>query len=272
MELPGLRCIEPTFSDLTDDAYTVWLENVPADESRMLVDEDEDPLAIAFHTGDGWVMGSFHLREPTLALVEHFEEFPGEIFQEQRAVFEDAVREYYSLDLARNVTPALEDLNPDRVAEARDLLAEYWEGRAFSSCLDSCCGSGLGSLLLRERGIIPLAYDNDPSLLSLGLSRGRLLPERTMCIDGCLAEHYCGRADAGLGLMFGEINTFNEGTWEAITDALLALADYCLITVGTRREAELLGSWGESRGFAAGISENPRDPIYDRWVCELERG
>ncbi|HOS81869.1 MAG TPA: hypothetical protein PK445_04010 [Methanolinea sp.] len=271
MEVAGLRCIEPSFADLIDDAYTAWLEDVPADEGRMLVDEGDEPLAFAFHTEQGWLMGSFHLKEPTLALIEHFEEIPGEIFQEERAVFEDAVREYYSLDLARTVTPALDDLNPDRIGKARDLLSEFWKGRSFSSCLDCCCGSGLGSLVLRERGIAPLAYDNDPSLLSLGISRGRLLPEKTMYIDGTLAEHYCRGADAGLGLMFGEINTFNEGTWEAITDALLGLAEYCLITVGTEREADLIRSWGKSRGCRVETAENTRDPIYDRWVCELER-
>ncbi len=270
MEVSGLRCIEPSFADLIDDSFTAWLEEIPADEARMLVDEEEEPLAFAFHTGRGWLMGSFHLKEPTLALIEHFEELPGEIFQEEREVFEDAVRDYYSRAIVRNVTPALEDLNPERAGKVRDLLDEFWERRHFSSCLDSCCGSGLGSLVLRERGIVPLAYDNDPSLLALGLARGRLIPGRTMCIDGTLAEHYCRGADAGLGLMFGEINAFNEGTWEAITGALLALTEYCLVTVGTRAEADLVRSWAEARGGRVELSENTRDPIYDRWVCEVE--
>lgn len=271
MEISGLRCIEPSFAEIIDDTFTAWLEDVPADEGRMLIDEEESPLAFAFHTKQGWVMGSFHLKEPTLALIEHFEEIPGEIFQEERAVFEDAVREYYSLDLARNITPALDDLNPKRIEMVHDILSEYWEGRKIFSCIDSCCGSGLGSLILKEMGISPLAYDNDPSLLSLGFAKGRLLPEKTMYIDGTLAGHYCREADAGLGLMFGEINAFNEGTWEAITDALLGLTKYCLITVGTKREASLIRSWAEDRGFLVETSENTRDPIYDRWVCELEQ-
>ncbi len=266
----SLHCIEPSFADLIDDSFTGWLEEIPADEGRMLVDEDDDPLAFAFHTEQGWLMGSFHLREPTLALIEHFEEIRGEIFQEEREIFEAAVREYYSLDLVRNVTPAIEDLNPERVEKVRDLLSEYWGEMRLPSCLDCCCGSGLGSLVLMGRGISPLAYDNDTSLLSLGISRGRLLPERTMCIDGALAGHYCMGASAGLGLMFGEINAYNEGAWEAITDALLDLTESCLITVGTEREARLVQSWAEGRGCHAGISENTRDPIYDRWVCEAE--
>jgi len=121
-----------------------------------------------------------------------------------------------------------------------------------------------------EREISPLAYDNDPSLLSLGISRRRLIPERTMCIDGTLVNHYCMGAQGGLGLMFGEINAYNKGTWEEITDALLDLTEFCLITVGTELEARLIQSWTEGRGFHAQISENTRDPIYDRWVCDVE--
>ncbi|MCQ8893596.1 MAG: hypothetical protein NQU46_03035 [Methanolinea sp.] len=272
MELDQVRCVEPSFADLIDDRYTAWLESLPADEGRMLVDEGDAPLAVAFHTGEGWQLGSFHLRAPTLAVIEHFEELPGEIFQEERETYEDAIREYYSLLLGGSVTPALDDLNPERVKKARDLLSEYWGDRGGDfSCLDCCCGSGLGSLLLAERGITPLAYDNDPSLLSLGLSKGRLLPEKTMCIDGTLAHHYCQGAEAGLGLMFGEINAFTEQVWEMVTAELLGLTEFCLITVGTEREAELVRRWAEDRGANVSTDENTRDPFYDRWVCDVER-
>ncbi|OPX67815.1 MAG: hypothetical protein A4E37_01195 [Methanoregulaceae archaeon PtaB.Bin056] len=271
LELPGVRCIEPAFADLPDDTFTAWMEDLPADQGRLLVDEDSDPLAMAFHTGQGWLAGSFHLREPTLALIEHFEELNGDIFQEDRAVWEEAVREYYSLILMETTTPALEDLNPARTGQVRDLLAECWGERVGVSCLDCGCGSGLGSLLLRERGMRPLSYDNDESLLSLGLSRGRLLPGETMCIDATYASRYCRGAEAGLGLMFGEINAFNEQDWEMITAELLALTKDCLVTVGTEREAHLIQSWAEARRCRVEVRENGRDPIYDRWVCLIER-
>ncbi len=271
LELPGVRFIEPAFADLPEDTFTAWMEDLPADQGRLLVDEDSDPLAMAFLTGQGWLAGSLHLREPTLALIEHFEEMNGDIFQEDRAVWEEAVREYYSLLLIETTTPALEDLNPARTAQVRDLLAESWGDRAGISCLDCGCGSGLGSFLLRERGMRPLSYDNDASLLSLGLSRGRLLPGETMCIDATYASRYCGGAEAGLGLMFGEINAFNEQDWEMITAELLALTNDCLITVGTEREARLIQSWAEARRCRVEVRENDRDPIYDRWVCLIER-
>lgn len=271
LELPGVRCIEPAFADLPDDSYTVWMEEIPADQGRLLVDENEDPLAIAFHTAQGWLAGSFHLREPTLAVIEHFEEMNGDIFQEDRRVWETAIREYYSMLLMQEVSPALDDLNPARIEYVRSLIDEYWDGRSGFTCLDCGCGSGLGSLVLRERGISPLSYDNDSTLLSLGLSRSRLLPGETMFIDATLASSYCKGGEAGLGLMFGEINAFNEQDWEMITAELLALTRFSLITVGTEREARLIKDWAEARRCQAEIQENPRDPIYDRWVCTIER-
>ena len=271
LELPEVRCIEPAFADLPDDTYTAWMEELLADQGRLLVDEDGDPLALALHTSYGWLAGSFHLREPTLALIEHFEGMNGDIYQEDRRVWEHAIREYYSLILMSTVPPAIEDLNPARVSQVRDLLTEWWGDRSGFSCLDCGCGSGIGSLVLRSRGIQPLSYDNDAELLALGLARGRLLPDETMFIDATLAGSYCRGAEAGLGLMFGEINAFNEQDWERITEELLALTSSSLITVGTEREARLIEAWARARKRSVEISENTRDPIYDRWVCVIER-
>lgn len=271
LELPDVRCIEPSFSSLTDDCFTVWMEEIPAEQGRLLVDEKEDPLAMAFLTEQGWLAGSFHLREPTLSLIEHFEGMNGDIFQEDRRVWEEAIREYYCLLLMGAVSPALEDLNPMRIELVSDLLTECWGDWTGFSCLDCGCGSGLGSLVLRERGITPVSFDNDASLLSLGLSKKRLLPHETMCIDATQASSYCKECDAGIGLMFGEINAFNEQDWEMITAELLSLTDHCLITVGTEREAQVIREWAEARRSQVRVWENPRDPIYDRWVCAIER-
>ncbi|NTW92199.1 MAG: hypothetical protein HGA40_01985, partial [Methanoregulaceae archaeon] len=76
---------------------------------------------------------------------------------------------------------------------------------------------------------------------------------------------------AGLGLMFGEIYAFNSDTWEQITRELVNLTGYSLITVGKREEAELIASWVERCGCRVDVSENTRDPIYDRWVCSFSR-
>lgn len=264
--------IEPSYADLPDDRFTTALIELPGDQARLLIDEESDPLCIAVHAPDGiWVAGCFQLRSPTAPLVTRFEELGGDIYQEERSLWEAAVRGYFSRAIAREVTPALEDLNPARIGMVDSLIAEVWGEGEGRSCIDCGCGSGVGSLVLRERGFSPLSCDNDPSLISLGLSTGRLIAEDTICIDATLIRDYFGHCELGMGCMFGEIHNFNAGMWETITGELVTLTDRCLITVGTRREADLIRSWVGEWGAAARVFENTRDIIYDRFVCDIER-
>jgi hypothetical protein len=265
----GLRFVEPSFADLPDEAYTDMLVGSPGDEGRMLVDEQEDPVALAIGGNGSWAAGSFHLRSFDLRAVDRFEETNGEILQEDRAVWASAVREYYSHSLMRDTIPSIEDVNPDRPGMVSDLLAEYWGDVAPAVCYDYCCGSGIGSMVLRQKGFFPLSFDNDPTLLALGLAKGRLLPEETMLFDATRAQWYLSPASLGLGLMFGEINSFSEPLWKEITDALLSLATTCLITTGTEPEARLVEKWAGERKRPVTVTENERDPIYDRWVCRI---
>jgi hypothetical protein len=271
LELENLVFIEPSFADLPSPEYTQALIDLPADQGRLLVDEESDPIALAVEVADGWVAGSFHLRRPTAALIERFEELGGDVFQEPRHRWAAAVREYYSLLIAGEVTPALEDLNPARAAQVVSLLEEYWGTGSGELCLDCCCGSGAGSSALRQAGKKTLSFDNDLALIALGLRTGRLVPDETMYIDAARAKEYMDPADRGLGLMFGEINTFNQDTWEGITVALMDLAPSVLITVGTVREAEQIRDWATRSRRKIELYENTRDPIYDRWVCVIEK-
>jgi hypothetical protein len=265
--LDDVRFIEPFFSSLPDDYFTDVLLDIPGDQGRLLVDEKSDPIALALCSEGQWLAGSFHLRSPTSLLIERFEQTAGDIYQEDRTVWSAAVRDYYSRNLMDAITPAMDDLNPDRIPLVASLLDEVWGIRRGITCLDCCCGSGIGSLVLRSRGIAPLSFDIDEGLLARGLQTGRLRPEETMCIDATCAESYIGHAPLGLGLMFGEINAFNRDLWEEITFTLLDLTDNALITVGKRDEAELIGSWASATGKQFRFCENERDPIYDRWVC-----
>lgn len=267
-----VELVEPAFADLPDDRFTSVLLETAGDQGRLLVDEESDPLAVAVHTGDDhWVAGCYHLRKATASVITFFEELGGDIYQEDRAVWEAAVRRYYSLMIARHITPSLDDLNPARKDMVRSLLMDMWTPGDGTTCLDFCCGSGLGSVVLRDLGYSVLACDIDLGLLSLGFSTGRLLPSETMCIDATRASAYVAPAPAGLGLMFGEIYAFNRDTWEQITRELVTLTRQSLITVGKREEAELIAGWAESSGCRVEISENTRDPIYDRWVCRISR-
>lgn len=267
-ELENLRLVEQSFADLTDSRFNRILSEQGAREGRLLLDEAEEPLALAFHGADGWIAGTFLCRNPSVALIDLFESVNGEIFQENRAVFAAAVREYFSKALAAEVPPAIEDLNPARRGILGTLIENIWGSGSGEICVDCCCGSGVGSLVLRDIGYSPLSYDNDASLLSRGLFTGRLLPAETMCINAMLVSQYVEPSPKGIGIMMGEINSFSQEMWEAIVRELFTATRETLITVGTEPEARLVAEWGKEMGRTVEVTENPADPIYDLWVCE----
>jgi hypothetical protein len=263
----GLVFVEPQFAMLPDPRYNMTLTIAGGDQGRLLLDEKEDPIALAFHNGDGWVAGSFLCRNPSATLIEQFENMNGEIYQEDRAVWAAAVREYYSLTLKAEVAPSIEDLNPKRRGILSNLISGFWKPEPGEVCIDCCCGSGVGSLVLRDLGFTPLSYDNDETLLSLGLSTGRLLPEETMWLDAMKISHYIEPVPKGIGIMMGEFNTFNEDMWQRIVRELLTVTRETLITVGTEPEANHIKAWAGEMGRRVEVMENPADPIYDLWVC-----
>ncbi len=267
LETEDIVFVEPQFAMLPDPRYNTTLALAAADEGRLLVDEKEDPLALAFTNGNGWVAGSFLCRNPTASLIEKFENLSGEIYQVDRPEWAAAVREYFSLALKAGVPPSIEDLNPKRRGILTGLISGFWKEGEGETCIDACCGSGVGSLVLRDLNFTPLSYDNDETLLSLGLATGRLLPEETMWLDAMKTSHYIDPVPKGIGIMMGEINLFSEDMWQQIVSELFAVTKETLITVGTEPEANLIRSWGEDLGRRIEIKENPADPIYDIWVC-----
>jgi hypothetical protein len=262
--------VEPQFAVLPDPRYNATLALAGGAEGRFLLDENEEPLALAFHNGNCWIAGSFLCRNPSALLIEKFETMNGEIYQEDRAVFAAAVREYYSLALKAEVPPAIEDLNPKRRGILTNLLSGFWKTGTGETCIDCCCGSGVGSLVLRDLGFAPLSYDNDDALLSLGLSTGRLLPEETMWLDAMKASGYIDPVPKGIGIMMGEINPFSEDMWHQIIGELISVTKETLITVGTESEAVRIQEWGTEMDRTVEIKENPADPIYDLWVCKAQ--
>ncbi|MDK2916740.1 MAG: hypothetical protein PWR25_1297 [Euryarchaeota archaeon] len=271
LEVERCRLVEPSFAELTVDSCTMLLLQIAPDEARLLVDEKEEPIALALHDDDGWHAASFLFREPTLAAIECFEAVGGEIYQESREAWLSAVREYYSMELLETTFPALEDLRPDREGNIRDLLDEVWGDRAGVPCIDCCCGSGVGTAALRAEGVRALAYDNDPALLALGLSKGRLTPSETICIDAQKATRYIDPVPLGTAFMVGEIYSYNTTLWRTIVANLLALTSETLITVGTQEEVVRVEEWCTQAGRTTEVFENPRDPLYDRWCCVAQR-
>jgi hypothetical protein len=265
--IPAVRFVEPAYSDLPHSGYNDILAELPADQSRLLIDENDEPLALAFHEGGIWTAGTFICRKPTVAAIENFENVNGDIYQENRKDWVAAVREYYSSDIIANISPAVDDLNRDRPAIIEDVIVKTWGKGSGETCLDFCCGSGAGSAVLRALGYTPLSCDNDPALLSRGFASGRLLPEETICIDATRALEYIGPVPYAIGIMMGEINMHSQELWQQLVFAIFSLADTVLITVGTEPEAGLVRDWAAEMGRTVTIFENPKDPIYDRWVC-----
>jgi len=266
--IDAVRFVEPEFAAQTDSLFNGVLAAAAGDEGRLLVDGDGEPIAIAFHGPGGWVAASFLFRNPTAGLIEQFEGVNGEILQEDRPVFTAAIREYYSTILMKEVPPAIEDLNPVRRGILSALIEKHWGRGYHGKCIDCCCGSGVGSQVLRDLGYVPISYDNDASLLSRGLAAGRLLPSETMHLDALVAARYIEPVPRGIGIMMGgEINDFTRDMWEQIASGLFLISENTLITVGTENEARLIRQWGEDMERTVDIMENPADPIYDLWVC-----
>ena len=266
-----LRFVEPEFAAQTDVLFNAVLATAGGDEGRLLLDEHEEPVALAFHQPDGWIATSFLFRHPSVELIDRFEDQNGEMLEEDRATWAAAVREYFSTRLASEIPPAIDDLNPVRRGILTSLINDIWDHGSGEVCADCCCGSGVGSLVLRDLGYSPVSYDNDAALLSRGIAAGRLLPEETMCIDAMVTSRYLDPVPKGIGIMVGEINSFSQETWEKIIDELLLVTSETVITVGTEKEARLIQEWGITRDRSVEIRENPADPIYDLWVCIIKQ-
>lgn len=272
LEVPELRFVEPSFAELTDEIYSSFTPELEATDGRLLVDEEDDPIAIALRDDDAWHATTFLYRTPSVVWLERFEETGGEIYQEPRETWARAVRAHYAERIRAEVPAAINDLPPDRFAKARSLVAEHWGEHQGVRAIDACCGSGVGAAVLRSLGMEPLSYDNDAALIALGLAEGRLLPEEVCCIDGTFATDYVEPAPLGLALMVGQCYPgLNDELWRGLVLQLLALSDEALITLGTEPEAALVAGWVVEAGRGVEVFENERDPVYDRWVCLVRR-
>lgn len=271
LDLDEVEFLEPSFDRLLDETYTSMFACMRASEGHLLINEREEPIAAALKDEKGWKACSFTMRRPTDTLFDRLEQIDIEIYQEKQSEWEAAVREYYSLKVMMKVSPSIEDFSKDRKEKLRELVRETWRGEKRGPCLDACCGSGMGSAVLRTIGMVPLAFDNDPSLLSRGLATGRLLPEQTMWIDAGRADQYLKHVGHGLLLMAGEITQFNSPMWKGITFQTLDLTERTIITTGTEREARLLEGWCLEKGREVRRFENCRDPFYDHWVCDVTK-
>lgn len=272
LEVSDLRFIEPDYASLLNNGEPGVLICEAKDlvsEAKILMDENEVPQIFCVRTDEGWVATSWKFRPPSSGEIDLFSTADGDLYQEPLDAIDKALRKYFAKIILEEISPAREDLPSDRIEKVSDLIHEVWGKKISGTCLDACAGSGIGSSIVREMGATPLAYDNDPALLSLGLSSGRLLPEETVCIDGTTASAYLPDAEYGLGIMFGQMYGYTKDLWQPIVEELCGISENVLITVATREEAEWVCEWALEVGKELEIFENERDPIYDRWVATV---
>lgn len=270
--------IEPTLMDQIEDGYTQMAVSMEADMGKLLVDENEEPISVAFHDENGWVVSSYLYRPFSIDIINLFESSSGEIYQENRDDFACALREYYCREIVEEFSDVTEDNRPGRYEMIKSLLTEVLTDKPGklsgnlkgSYALDFCCGSGVATSVLSDIGFKALSFDYDASLISSGIKNKRLNPEFTMCIDGAEASVFCPPAEVGIGLMLGDITNFNSEMWENIVFELFSLTQKSVISTATKREIELVAEWCRDFGREPEIIENDRDPIYDKWVCYSE--
>jgi hypothetical protein len=270
LELDAVRFLEPDYASLVNNGEPGILickaDPLPGGV-RMLIDEEENPVLFVVRTSDEWVGTSWNFRKPMERELSLFTEADGDLYQESRDAIDDAMRAFFAEILRKETVPANEDLPPDRIEKVRALLHDVWGMSAPGLCLDACAGSGIGSMIIRGMGGKPIAYDNDPALLSLGLSSGRLAPEETICIDGTMASAYLPDTERGLGIMLGQMYVYTKDLWQLIVEELMSISAETLITVATEEEAHWVREWAKGVDRDLEIWENDRDPIYDHWVC-----
>ncbi|MEM2943598.1 MAG: hypothetical protein QW087_02510 [Methanomassiliicoccales archaeon] len=269
-DLDELQFIEPDFETLTDDRYTLKLLEIEARTARLLINENEWPIAVAFETAQGWIAGNFIYRRINAELLDKLENMDIEIYQERQAEWETAVREYYSLKLMRNVVPALDDFSQERADNLLRVIDDLWHNVVDRNCFDAACGTGIGSYVVRMYGMSVISFDKDPSLLVCGMRTGRLLPECTMCIDASEASKFVKKAPFGLLLMAGEITQFNALQWRRIVSEVLELANDTIITTGTKTEATMIRQWSLEKGRSVEMIEDESSNFYDRWICHVK--
>ncbi|HJJ33995.1 MAG TPA: hypothetical protein O0X19_06460 [Methanocorpusculum sp.] len=271
IDAEALHFIEPDYSALVNNGEPGVLIREASPEkngARILLDTEGNPLLFAVKNAGEWYATGWLFRDPSAEELELFGNADGTFYEEERGEIESAFREEFSSRIAKTVTAVGEDLTEHRIEMIRSLLAEkFGTNLSGTTCIDACCGSGIGSSVMRSFGAKPLAYDNDEELLALGFSCGRLKTDEAVCIDGRIASAYMPDADYGVGIMFGQMYSYTKEIWQPIVEELAGITKKTLITVATEEEAHWVQEWAAGVGRDLKISENPRDPIYDRWVC-----
>jgi len=149
-------------------------------------------------------------------------------------------------------------------------------GRAFLApefrVLEICCGNGMSTLGLYEKGIVPLSVDINAEDVCIGLAHGVLKPEKTIVMDAtALSKNLDAETfDTVIGFMIGTIYEFNKELWFSIAGEALKMlkqGGFLLLTLRAEHEAVWVADYLKSLGVAGEIIDNrDNETNYDEWI------
>lgn len=262
---------------VTSELLSTWIE---ADRAI----EVDSGLGIALHLSrpaDFWLLlTDIYSKSKSLSGIRQQRcDLPWKNVRTDKAVFFEAIAEYFSLSLAGELF--CESCNvldgplylDDRIRRLESFLKPRISLDA--SLLEICCGSGMATQSLLRLGCRPLSMELDRCELCQGIKAGKLEPGRSFVMDARLLNQiFLPRSfDIVAGFMVGLIDQINWNKWKEILLTATNLArSMVLFTVYTREEAKLIAKALNEADWDAHIIDN-RDQggIYDQWAVQSVR-
>ena len=203
---------------------------------------------------------------------------PDKLFTTTFTEFNDAIIEYYSFSLVNRrlcenchikKEPYEMVYIESRNARLKELLDRY---KLKGNILEICCGNGMSTLPLHEKGYNPLATDYDKCQICQGLEHHVLDPKRTIVLDATKLSLFFAENefDTIVGFMLGTIYPFNKAIWEGMmieAARVMKTGGMILLTVNKKEEMEILKVILEKNGISGELIDNTDEKgIYDQWV------
>jgi|GEM_PF-5212846 len=254
-----------------EQAYALGLYSPRDDE-----EDDDGTWTILTVVLDAEHQGLFE--ELVRVIRDHVKSAGVTIVTVERTSFKDAMREYYSLKLMKDLgkytgNPEFVHNKP-RVERIKELIGELNKSSGInisSKTIEICCGNGMATTALHELRTDPTCVDNDAYSIAEGLSSRALKPEKTIVADATeLSRVLTGeKFNTAIGFMLGDIDSFNSSMWKQILLETLKVTKSggnLLFTVRTEPEARFIDEVISKLAVGEVICPDEKQPLYDRWI------
>ncbi|MBW6470764.1 MAG: class I SAM-dependent methyltransferase [Methanosarcinaceae archaeon] len=208
---------------------------------------------------------------------------PDRVIEVANDSMNDALIEYYSLLLVNRetcdeCTTPLESYGSiytnARINRLSDLLKKLAQkGISIDGdVLEICCGNGMSTIVLHERGIYPTTIEYEKCTVCQGLMHGVLDPKKSIVMDATALSSFFKpeRFDGVVGFMLGTIYEFNKDMWALMMFESAKVAKdgaLMLFTVNGKSEMDILESALRMIGIEGEVMDNTDEfGIYDQWA------